>query len=50
VPGFRGPLLCPSVLHGIELERVDDVEGQPAFLPPTDEPWVYDASLVLRVA
>jgi hypothetical protein len=50
VPGFQGPLLCPSVLHGIELERVDDVEGLPAFLPPTDEPWVYDASLVLRVS
>ncbi len=49
VPGFAQPLLCPSVLHGIELERLPDVEGLPAFRPPTDEPWVYDASLVLSL-
>jgi hypothetical protein len=49
VPGFRGPLLCPSVLHGIDLDRFDDVEGLPAFAPPADEPWVYDASLVLKI-
>jgi hypothetical protein len=48
VPGFTHPLLCPSVLHGIELERLADVDGLPAFHPPKDEPWVYDASLVLR--
>ncbi len=47
VPGFTRPLLCPSVLHGIELEPLPDVEGLPAFRPPADEPWVYDASLVL---
>jgi hypothetical protein len=49
VPGFAHPLLCPSVLHGIELERLPDVEGLPAFRPPVDEPWVYDASLVLAL-
>jgi hypothetical protein len=49
VPGFAKPLLCPSVLHGVELERLPDVEGLPAFRPPPDEPWVYDASLVLVV-
>jgi hypothetical protein len=49
VPGFTQPLLCPSVLHGIELERLSDVEGLPAFRPPADEPWVYDASLVLAL-
>jgi len=49
VPGFAHPLLCPSVLLGIELERLQDVEGLPAFRPPADEPWVYDASLVLRI-
>ena len=27
VPGFAAPLLCPSVLPGIELERLDDVGG-----------------------
>jgi hypothetical protein len=49
VPGFAQPLLGPSVLHGIELERLPDVEGLPAFRPPADEPWVYDASLVLEL-
>ena len=49
VPGFAYPLLCPSVLHGVELVRLSDVEGLPAFHPPTDEPWVYDASLVLSL-
>lgn len=49
VPGFAHPLLCPSVLEGVALERLDEVEGLPAFRPPTDEPWVYDASLVLTV-
>jgi hypothetical protein len=49
VPGFAHPLLCPSVLHDVELERLPDIEGLPAFRPPTDEPWVYDASLVLSL-
>jgi hypothetical protein len=49
VPGFAQPLLCPSVLHSVELEHVPDVEGLPAFRPPSDEPWVYDASLVLTL-
>ncbi len=49
VPGFAEPLLCPSVLHGIDLDRLPDIEGLPAFRPPTDEPWVYDASLVLSL-
>ena len=41
-PGFAEPLLCPSVLRGIELEPLPDVEGLPAFAPPRDEPWIYD--------
>jgi hypothetical protein len=49
VPGFEHPLLCPSVLHGVELDRIDDVAGLPAFRAPEDEPWVYDGSLVLRL-
>jgi len=49
VPGFAQPLLCPSVLHGVELERMPDIEGLAAFHPPADEPWIYDASLVLAV-
>jgi hypothetical protein len=50
VPGFAHPLLCPSVLRGIELERLPDVEGLPAFAPPVEEPWVYDGRIVLRSA
>ena len=49
VPGFAQPLLFPSVLHGVELERLSDIEGLAAFRPPGDEPWVYDASLVLSL-
>jgi hypothetical protein len=49
VPGFAAPLLCPSVLPGVELERLADVEGLPAFAAPRDEPWVYDGRVVLRL-
>ena len=49
VPGFAHPLLCPSVLRGIELDRLPDVEGLPAFAPPADEPWVYDGRMVLEL-
>jgi len=49
VPGFAHPLLCPSVLRGIELERLPDVQGLPAFSPPPDEPWVYDGRIVLEL-
>lgn len=49
VPGFDAPLLCPSVLPGVELERLEDVAGLPAFAAPLDEPWVYDGRAVLRV-
>jgi hypothetical protein len=48
LPGFSGALLAPSVLPGIELERLDDVEGLPAYAAPRDEPWVYDGRIVLR--
>ena len=48
VPGFTAPLIAPSVLAGVELERLDDVEGLPAFAAPRDEPWVYDGRIVLK--
>jgi len=48
IPGFSYPLLCPSVIEGIELERLPDLEGLPAYLPPPDyEPWLYDGRIVL---
>ena len=49
-PGFAHPLLCPSVLRGIELERLLDVEGLPAFAAPADEPWIYDGRVSVRRA
>jgi hypothetical protein len=48
IPGFGAPLLCPSVLPGVELERLGDVAGLPAFAAPRDEPWIYDGRIVLR--
>jgi hypothetical protein len=48
VPGFSHPLLCPSVIDGLELERLPDVAGLPAFAAPQDEPWLYDGRIVLR--
>jgi hypothetical protein len=49
VPGFAASLLCPSVLPGVELERLADVAGLPAYAAPRDEPWIYDGRAVLRV-
>jgi hypothetical protein len=49
VPGFAAPLVCPSVLPGIELERLADVAGLPAYAAPRDEPWVYDGRVKLRL-
>jgi hypothetical protein len=48
VPGFSPPLLCPSVAPGVQLERLEDVAGLPAYAAPLDEPWVYDGRIVLR--
>jgi hypothetical protein len=50
VPGFAHALLCPSVLEGVELERLPDVEGLPAFAAPEPwtEPWIYDGRIVLK--
>ncbi|MGH3003317.1 MAG: hypothetical protein ACRDM1_11770 [Gaiellaceae bacterium] len=48
VPGFAAPLVCPSVLPGIELEPLADVAGLPAFAAPGDEPWIFDGRAVLR--
>jgi hypothetical protein len=47
VPGFPHPLVCPSVVEGLALERLDDVAGLPAYAAPA-EPWMYDGRVVLR--
>lgn len=49
VPGFSAPLLCPSVVAGVRLDRLGDVAGLPAYAAPRDEPWLYDGRIVLRV-
>lgn len=48
VPSFAAPLICPSVLPGIDLEPLGEVAGLPAFAAPRDEPWIYDGRAVLR--
>jgi hypothetical protein len=47
VPSFAHALLCPSVLDGVDLERLPDVEGLPAFAAPHAEPWIYDGRVVV---
>ncbi len=47
IPGFSDALLCPSVLEGVDLERLPDVEGLPAYTTPAEEPWIYDGRIVL---
>src|SRR6266496_6837890 len=47
VPAFPHPLLCPSLLDGVRLDRLPDVEGLPAFAAPAEEPWLYDGRIVL---
>lgn len=49
IPGFAAPLIAPSVLDGIELERLEDVAGLPAYAAPRDEPWLYDGRIILKV-
>ena len=49
VPNFPHPLLCPSVLDDVVLERLPDLAGLPAFAAPAGEPWSYDGRIVLRV-
>lgn len=47
VPTFPHPLLCPSVVRGVEPEWADAVEGLPAVHAPADEPWLYDGRIVV---
>jgi len=47
VPGFPHPLVCPSVLDGVTLDRLPDVAGLPAYAAPLQEPWTYDGRIVL---
>ena len=50
VPGFAHPLLCPSLVRGLEAEWTEDVAGLPALRPPPGEPSLYDAAIVVRTS
>lgn len=47
-PTFAHPLLCPSIVAGVEAAWIDDVEGLPASAPPEREPWLYDGRITVR--
>jgi hypothetical protein len=47
VPGFPYPLLCPSVVRGVEPDWADPLEGLPALRPPENEPWLYDGRVAV---
>lgn len=49
-PGFQHPLLCPSIVNGVEPVWVDPVEELPAAVAPGEEPWVYDGRISLRLS
>jgi len=46
-PAFPYPLLCPSLLPG--LEPNGEVAGLPAWRPEGDEPWLYDGRITARL-
>ena len=46
-PGFSHPLVCPSLLPG--LEPNEEVAGLPAWRPEDDEPWLYDGRITARL-
>jgi hypothetical protein len=48
VPNFAHPLVCPSVLAGVEVEWTE-VAGLPAAVPPADEPALYDGRIRVRL-
>jgi hypothetical protein len=48
VPRFPHPLLCPSVVTGVEPAWIDPVAGLPAARAPDGEPWLYDGRILIR--
>ena len=49
IPDFAHPLLCPSVLVELEPAWTEPIAGLPALAPPSDEPWLYDGRIALRM-
>ena len=48
IPNFGHPLVCPSIVHGVDVEWTE-VAGLPAALPPADEPSLYDGRIRVRL-
>jgi hypothetical protein len=48
MPNFAHPLVCPSFVKGVEVEWTE-VAGLPAAIPPSDEPWLYDGRITVRL-
>ena len=48
VPGFAHPIVCPSVVQGVDVEWVE-VEGLPAAVAPPGEPVLYDGRITVRL-
>ncbi len=49
VPGFGHPLLCPSVVRGVDVEWVEPVADLPAARAVEREPWLYDGRITLQL-
>jgi hypothetical protein len=47
-PTFAHPLLCPSVIAGVEPVWAEPVEGLPAARAPEGETWLYDGRIAVR--
>lgn len=47
-PDFPHPLVCPSVVRGVDVEWTE-VAGLPAAIPPVDEPSLYDGRITVRL-
>src|SRR6266540_2249187 len=48
IPSFGHPLVCASVIKGVDVEWTE-VGGLPAAIPPPDEPSLYDGRAVTRL-
>jgi hypothetical protein len=46
-PRFPHPLVCPSLLPPLEPNCL--VAGLPAYAPESDEPWMFDGRLTIRL-
>ena len=46
-PRFPHPLVCPSLLPPLEPNCL--VGGLPAYAPESDEPWMFDGRLTIRL-